>query len=129
MPDHATLKLCHVALAALSGALFVARGSVSLARPAWRPTGPLHAIPHGVDTLLLAVGLLLAWHLGSAATRGWLGAKLVAVVIYIALGAVAMSRRHASRVRAVAFALACATFAFIASVAVTRSPAGFLYLT
>src|SRR5512137_3024265 len=104
MPDHATLKLCHVALAVLSGALFVGRGAASLLRPGWRPSGAVRVVPHAVDTLLLAIGVLLAFQLGLAATQGWLGAKLAAIVVYVALGVVAMSRRRSTRVRAAAFA-------------------------
>jgi len=128
MPDHATLKLWHVAFAALSLLLFAARGAGSLVRPAWRPSGAARIVPHVVDTLLLALGAVLAWQLGAAATRGWLGAKLVAVVVYIAIGSAAMSRGRTVPVRAAAFAAALAVYGYIASVAITRSPTGFLTL-
>ncbi len=128
MPEQPTLKLWHVALAGLSGALFVARGAASLANPAWRPRGLLRAVPHAIDTLLLAAGVALAWQLGLAATRGWLGAKLVAVAVYVVLGSVALSLKRGTGMRAAAFAGACATFAYVAAVAVTRSPAGFFAL-
>jgi uncharacterized membrane protein SirB2 len=126
MPDHGTLKLWHVALAGLSGALFVARGAAALVRPGWRPRGFWRAVPHGVDTMLLAMGVVLAIQLGAAALHGWLWVKLAAVVLYIALGMVAMSARVATPVRAAAFTAAILTFGYVASVAVTRSPTAFL---
>jgi uncharacterized membrane protein SirB2 len=128
MPDHATLKLLHVGLAALSGTLFLLRG-------AWRTTAParvapvwVRVAPHVIDTLLLAAGVALAWQLSAAATRGWLGAKLAALVVYIVLGSIALERGRHARSRAIAFAGACLAFAYIVGVAVTRSPAGPLSL-
>jgi uncharacterized membrane protein SirB2 len=102
-------------------------------RAAWVARAPqnLHrrwvkVVPHVIDTVLLASGVWLAWQLGAAGVRGWLPAKLVALVAYIVLGAVALRRGRTRGVRMAAAVGAVATFCYIASVALTKSPLGFL---
>lgn len=58
-------------------------------------------------------------------THGWLTAKVVGLVGYIVLGRIALKRGRTRRARVAAFAVALAVFAFIVSVAITKSPAGF----
>ena len=58
----------------------------------------------------------------------WLTAKVLALVAYIVLGSVALSRGKTPTVRAVAFALALSTALYIVSVAVLRTPAGMFTL-
>jgi uncharacterized membrane protein SirB2 len=81
-------------------------------------------VPHVVDTLLLASALWLAVQLGSL--ESWLLAKIAALLVYIGLGTLALKRSRTRRVREVALAAALATFAYIVSAAVTKSPLGFL---
>jgi uncharacterized membrane protein SirB2 len=125
-PDYATIKHVHTGAAALSISLFVLRGvwmmrSPELLRQRWA-----RIVPHVIDTLLLASALWLAWQLGADGTRAWLGAKVIALVAYIVLGSIALKRGRTRTVRAAAFAAALVTFAYIVSVAVAKSPLGFL---
>ena len=120
------LKGLHVSCAAISIVLFTLRG-------VWRMTTPerlarrwVRVVPHVVDTVLLASAIALAWMLRSAPIAdGWLTAKVAGLVVYIALGTIALKRGRTAGVRAAAFAGALATFAYIVSVAVTKSPLGF----
>ena len=82
-------------------------------------------MPHGVDTVLLVSALLLAWQIGRGAAP-WLAAKVVALVVYIVLGTIALKRGRTPAIRAGAFVLALATFGYIVSVALTKSPWGAL---
>ena len=52
----------------------------------------------------------------------WLAAKLVALLAYIGLGALALRPGRSKGARAAAWLAALAVFAYIAAVAVTRSP-------
>jgi uncharacterized membrane protein SirB2 len=79
-------------------------------------------VPHVVDTVLLASALWLAWQLGTQGTRGWLWAKVVALVAYIILGSIALKRGRTRGIRIGAFVAALATFAYIVSVALAKSP-------
>ena len=125
MPDYAAIKHVHVTAAGLSLALFVLRG-------AWRAVAPerlaaswIRIVPHVIDTGLLVSAVWLAWQLGVGAAA-WIGAKVVALVVYIALGMIALKRGRTFAVRAAAFFAALATFGYIVSVAITKSPWGAL---
>ena len=126
MPDYAAVKGLHVGAAAVSLALFLVRGMWMLAAPERLAERWVKIVPHVVDTVLLASALWLAWQLGAQGTRGWLAAKIAALAVYIVLGSVALRRGKTPAVRFAAFAAALATFGYIVSVAVTKSPLGFV---
>ncbi|MGZ8274710.1 MAG: SirB2 family protein [Burkholderiaceae bacterium] len=121
---YAALKLVHVAAVVLSGVGFVIRYGWSVTRPL--PTGALVRVaPHVVDTVLLGSALALAW-VGSFTPLGvpWLGAKLAGLVLYILIGTIALKRGRTRRIRATAFAAALLVYAYIVTVALTKSPLG-----
>lgn len=118
-------KLLHVGTAAISIAGFTVRGIWML-----RDSARLHArwvriAPHVVDTLLLvsAIGLAVQLRL-SPVQHTWLLAKIVALLLYIGLGVVALRRGRNRLVRALAWVAALATYLYIVAVAVTKSPWG-----
>lgn len=124
--DYAAVKVVHTSAAALSIALFALRGAWMLRSPRRLQQRWVRVVPHVVDTALLASALWLAWQIGADGTRGWLWAKVVALVAYIGLGTIALTRGRTRRTRAVAFIAAVATFGYIVSVAIAKSPLGFL---
>jgi uncharacterized membrane protein SirB2 len=124
--DYAAIKLVHTGAAALSVALFALRGAWMLRAPQRLQRRWVRIAPHVIDTVLLAAALWLAWQPGADGTRGWIWAKVIALCAYIALGTIALKRGRTRRVRIVAFAAALATFGYIVSVAVTKSPLGVL---
>jgi len=81
-------------------------------------------VPHVVDTALLASALWLAWQLGRDGAGGWLVAKVVALLVYIGLGTIALKRGRSKGVRTAAFVAALAAAGYIVSVALTRDPRG-----
>ena len=124
--DYAAIKLVHAGAAALSIGLFALRGAWMLRSPQRLQRRWVRIGPQVIDTVLLASALWLAWQLGADGTRGWLWAKVIALCAYIALGTVALKRGRTRGVRVIAFAAALATFGYIVSVAVTKSPLGVL---
>lgn len=77
--------------------------------------------PHVVDTLLLASGVGLVFALRLYPTQHpWLVAKLVALVLYIVLGTVALKRGRTRGVRTAAWVAALAVFFYILAVAMTK---------
>ena len=124
--DYGTIKLVHMGAAALSISLFALRGAWMLRAPQRLRQRWVRVAPHVIDTVLLVSALWLAWQIGADGTRGWLWAKVVALLVYIALGTVALKRGRTRGVRIAAFAAALATFGYIVSVAVTKSPLGVL---
>ena len=125
-PDYGAIKSIHAGSAALSLALFVTRGTWMLWSPQRLHQRWVKVVPHVIDTLLLVSALRLAWLLGVDGTRGWLAAKVVALVVYIALGTIALKRGRTRRVRIAAFVGAIITFGYLVSVALTKSPLGLL---
>lgn len=115
--------------AALSLALFAWRGVLSLwlvRRPSSRV---LRALPHVVDSLLLACGIWLAVMLRLDPLRTpWLGVKLLCVLAYVLLGILAFRLRGPRRLKRALFAAALLMFGFIVSVALTHDPRGIFSL-
>ena len=127
--QYLALKWIHIACAVLSISGFMLRGILMLAESPLLALRFVRVAPHIVDTVLLASALWLAALIGQYPfIEGWLTAKVLALVAYIVLGSVALKRARSKTVRAVAFALALATAAYIVSVALTRDPLGALVL-
>jgi uncharacterized membrane protein SirB2 len=125
--DYATLKLVHQATAALSLAGFVVRGLGSFASAAWARGRVARTLPHGVDTVLLLSALAMAWMLRlTPLAAPWLAAKIVGLLIYIALGMVALRPGLPLAWRVAAWLVALLTFGWIVSVAITKTPLGAL---
>lgn len=118
------LKYLHVTCVALSYALFFLRGVWMLRGWPARRGRWAKVVPHLVDSVLLVSAVALAVQLGiSPLTAPWLLAKIIALLLYIALGAVALRRGPAQRFRLAAWLAAQAVFFYIVSVAVTHDPA------
>jgi uncharacterized membrane protein SirB2 len=120
--DYADIRLLHIVCAGISIALFALRGALQFAGVPWRRWRMLRIAPHVNDTVLLAAAVALAWISHQLPwQQPWLGAKVVALLVYIVLGHMAF-RAGAPRARqALAFAAALATVAYIVAVAITRS--------
>jgi len=113
----------------LSFAGFFARGVGALAGAAWVRGAVARRLPHVVDTVLLVSALLLAWMLRLAPGNApWLVAKIVGLLLYIALGVVALRPGRPVGLRAAAWLAALLVFGWIVSVALTKNPLGFLAL-
>ncbi len=125
--DYATLKTVHVACAVLSIGGFLARWALMIEGSAVLRTRLVRIVPHVIDTVLLASALAMVWLLRvNPLLEPWLAAKIIALVAYILLGAVALRRGRTLAVRVAAGVAAIATVAFIVSVALTKSAWGFL---
>lgn len=80
--------------------------------------------PHTVDTVLLASAIALAWQLGiSPLSAPWLAAKIVALLLYVFIGTIALKHGKTKRTRLTAWLSAQMVFFYIVSVAVTHDPA------
>jgi len=124
--DYSAVKSIHVTAAALSVAMFVARGAWMLRSPQMLQQPAVRITPHVVDTVLLLSALWLAWQQAAGSAHGWLAAKIVALAVYIVLGTIALKRGRTPRMRIAAFAAAVATYGYIVTAALTKSPLGFL---
>lgn len=117
------LKHLHVTCVVLSGLGFCLRGWWMLRESPLRQHRLTRILPHIVDTLLLGSALTMAWMSGQYPfVQGWLTAKLCGLLAYILLGMMALKRGRTQAIRARYFGLALVAYAYIVSVALTRSP-------
>jgi len=123
--DYLTVKLIHQSAVTLSLTGFFVRGAAGLAGARWVQGRAAKTLPHIVDSVLLLSALTLAWTL--RATPGnapWLTAKVIGLVVYVALGVIALRTGRPRSIRAAAWVAALLTALWIVSVAVTKSPFG-----
>ena len=125
---HPQVKAVHVAAVVLSGALFFARGLlVNIGRPRWAMSAPVRFSSYGIDTVLLVSALMLVAMLSPALfANQWLSVKLALVVVYIALGVIALKPRFPTAARQVSFAAAVVVFLAIVGIARAHHPMGWL---
>jgi uncharacterized membrane protein SirB2 len=122
---YSLLKWAHVSAVVLSGCGFVLRYALVRPGSAAARTALVRIVPHVVDATLLATAIGLAWLVrANPLELPWLGAKLVALALYILLGTIALKRGRSERLRAGAFVAAVACYAYIVSVALTKNPWG-----
>ena len=117
------LKTIHVTCAILAIGGFTLRGYWMLrASPLLNNTW-VKVVPHIIDTVLLAAGILLAINIAQyPGTHAWLTAKVLGLLAYIVLGSVALKRGKTKTIRVTAWITATLVFFYIVSVALTRSP-------
>lgn len=118
------LKAVHVGSALLSISGFALRGVWMLQGSPLLKARVTRILPHVVDTLLLGSALALA--LRSAQypfVHAWLSAKVLALILYIVLGSIALKYGPTRRARSLAWVAALAVFFYIVAVAIARSPA------
>ena len=121
--DYLALKHIHVACVALSYAGFFARGVWMIRDSAMLQRRWVKVLPHVNDTLLLATAIALAVMLRQYPfVHGWLTAKTLALVAYIALGSVALRPGRPKPARVAAWLAAQAVFLYIVAVALARTP-------
>jgi uncharacterized membrane protein SirB2 len=125
--DYALLKPIHMSLALISIAGFILRWGWRMRQSPLARARLVRVVPHLVDTLLLVTAVLMIVTLGHApVSPAWLTAKIGGLLLYIVLGMVAMRSAPVARRSLPAFSAAVLTFAWIFSVAWTKSPQGFL---
>lgn len=123
------LKTLHVLSAIASIGGFILRGYWMFTANILLDRRIAKTLPHIIDTVLLgsAVGMLVIWH-SSPFSMSWLSVKIVALLVYIGLGMMALRFGKTRRVRTSFWLMALVVAAYIVSVALTKSAQGFLIL-
>lgn len=121
------LKHFHITCVILSGTGFALRGWWSITGSPRLRARLTRILPHVVDSCLLASAIGLAVMAEQYPfVHGWLTAKVLGLLTYIGLGAVALRPARPKGVRVAAFVGALATLAYIVSVALSKNPLGWL---
>jgi len=115
------LKIVHISCAVLSLSGFALRGAWRWRGLPWLQARVTRVLPHVVDSTLLAAGIALALRDQQYPfVHPWLTAKLIALVLYIVLGSIALKYGKTPHRRALAFGAAILVFFYIIAVAITR---------
>lgn len=120
--SYAAVKHIHVAAVALSWALFFLRGVWMITDSPRLKARWARVVPHFNDTILLAAAIYLATFVG---LQPWVVAKLVALVVYILVGMVAITRGPTKSIRVTAWLFGQAVFLYIVAVAMRKDPLPF----
>jgi len=127
--NYALLKTVHQTAVVLSISGFTLRAAGALTGAPWVRQRLARTLPHLIDTVLLSSALGLAWTASlSPLHTPWLLAKIIALLVYIALGMVALRPGAIPALRVLCGLFAVLAFAYIASVAVFKTPWGLLSL-
>lgn len=119
--SYLAVKHLHMTCAALSGTLFFLRGLLMLGESPLLQLRWLNRSSYVIDTVLLASALTMVfWSAQYPFVQQWLTVKVIAVVVYIVVGAIALKRGKTKGIRATAFVIALLIFAYIVKVALTR---------
>ena len=121
--DYSLIKFIHVLTVLLSGAMFLLRFAGNMFDiEKIKSARVLKFLPHINDTVLLISAIVLAVKLGvSPGGTPWLLAKIIALLLYIVLGSIALKRGKTKRTRLIAGLFAIAIFIYIISVALTKN--------
>ncbi|MDO8440159.1 MAG: SirB2 family protein [Polaromonas sp.] len=121
--DYGTVRSIHLACVTVSITLFVLRGLLQIASVNWRQWRWLRIVPHLNDTVLLAAAITLSVMSGQyPLAQPWLSAKVLALLVYVAAGSMALRPGLSPARQRSAFGVALLTVAYIVGVAWTRSP-------
>lgn len=121
------IKMVHIAAVLASGGLFALRGALVLGGVKWAMAAPLRYLSYTIDTVLLTAALMLLTALKlNPFVVPWLSVKLGLLVVYVVWGSLALKRARSPRARALFYAAALATFAFMYFVARAHHPLGIL---
>ena len=117
------LKALHVATVVLSGTLFFVRGVWVLTGSARLNQRWTRIVPHVVDSMLFLSAIALMVIIRQYPfVHAWLTIKVIAVLIYIGLGMIAIRHGKRKHTRIVAWILALLIFAYIVVAALRHNP-------
>ena len=120
-----TVKTIHIAFVALSFAGFFVRGIWMLNDSRLLQQRWVRISPQIVDTVLLVSAIVLAVQLRvSPLEQAWLMAKIIALLLYIAAGLVALRFGRSRRIRLNAWLFGLVIYLYIVSVALSKSVMG-----
>jgi uncharacterized membrane protein SirB2 len=119
------IKTIHIICVMLSFTGFFIRGIWMLMDSNQLQRRWVKTAPHIIDTLLLVSAVVLAVQMRlSPVEQPWLMAKIIALLVYIGLGMVALRFGRNKRTRLLAWLLGLATILYIVSVALSKSVLG-----
>lgn len=120
---YTSVKIIHLTSILLSFSLFFARGIWMLRTSPLLQKKWVKIAPHIIDTVLLISAIGLAIMLGATPFNSpWLLAKIIALLLYIVIGSIALKRGKTITTRIAAWLIAQSIFLYIVLTALTHNP-------
>lgn len=127
MEHYFLIKHLHITAATLSILFFMLRAVWSVREAPVLQARWVRIAPHVIDTLLLTLGVVLMVMLSLwPHQHPWLAAKLIALLVYIGLGTLAIKRGRSPVVRGVAGVAAVLVFLYMLGAAIRHSALSWL---
>lgn len=125
--DYSLVRYIHVTAVSLSIVGFILRFIGVQMHANWVHGKAARTLPHINDTVLLvsAITLAVLLHINPI-DHPWLIAKIIALLVYIGLGMVALKSHVRATVRVISGLLALVVYSYIVSVAVSKNVAGWI---
>jgi len=115
------IKHSHLLFISLSFIFFFIRGSGMILNTDWYKKQWLNLTTYIIDSLLLVTGIVLAiLSQQYPFIYGWLTVKLIAVILYILLGSIALSYGKTKTIRTLSWFTALIIFGYIIMVAIKK---------
>lgn len=122
MSSYTILKIIHIATAFISIVGFFIRGIWMMQSSSRLNSRWVKIAPHINDTFLLLSAIALVFITSQyPGPATWINAKIIALVLYIVLGTIALKRGKTMGIRVISWCLALLTFAYIFTVAFSKS--------
>jgi uncharacterized membrane protein SirB2 len=116
------LKHIHITFVVLTFISFSLRGYWMIRESPLLHRKLTRVLPHLVDTILLVSAIAMVFIAGfSLLSQSWLSAKILALLVYILLGAIALKRGPTKPIRIISFIGALLVFGYIVFVAMTKT--------
>lgn len=111
----------HISFVVLTFLSFTMRGYWMMNDSSMQGKRWVRIVPHIIDTGLLVSGVLLVYIMSLAVMEAeWLLTKIVALLIYIVTGTLALKRGRSKKIRIVFFIISLLVFSYIVFVAITK---------
>lgn len=126
--SYAAIKMVHVGSVIISYLLFSLRSMWMMQGSAALKQRWVKITPHVVDTVLLTSAIVLATRIQQDPIHdSWLSAKVVGLLMYVALGMMALRFGKTRKAKISACIAAQLVFIYIVLVAVTKNPTVFFF--
>jgi len=121
--SYIVLKQLHLSCIMLTFLLFNFRVIGHLFSATWVRQKWLRVVPHGVDTILLATGILLAIKLQQYPfIDAWLTVKFFALIAYIIFGSLTLKHATSWQTQLLSYIASLLAFAYLVSTALLHHP-------
>ena len=122
MSSYIILKFIHIITALISITVFIIRYRWTIQSSPMLQKQWVKIAPHINDTFLLISAIALAMVTAQyPLSATWLNAKIVALLLYISLGTIALKRGKTKQIQIIGGMLAILTFAYIVMVAISKN--------